>query len=149
MAQETLKHKNRPASILIVEDNLADMIMMKRAFRMTQVTHELTFAWSGEEALSMLQKEGEFADMQQPDLILLDLNLPRVSGLEVLSTIKSAQDLRHIPVVIVSSSSAEQDVAASYNLYANSYIVKPVSIDDFTAMAQKIEQFWFSLTTLA
>ena len=149
MSLEPTQQRNHPATIMIVEDNLADMIMLKRAFRGTQFSHELVFAWSGEEALAMLKNEGEFTEQARPDLILLDLNLPRLSGLDVLKTIKSDQAFQHIPIIVVSSSSAEKDIVASYNFHANNYIVKPVNLEDFTAMAQKIEQFWISTTTLA
>ncbi len=140
--------KQRPAQVLLVEDNIGDALLTKRAFKSAKIANELTVAKSGEEAVSILLKEGDYAAASTPDLILLDLNLPQLSGQEVLDFIKNNDNLKHIPVIMLSSSKAEQDVIKSYNLHANGYIVKPISIDNFTEVVHKIEAFWFALVVI-
>lgn len=140
--------KHRPAQVLLIEDNVGDAMLTRRAFKGAKIANELTIAKSGEEALAILLKEGEFAAASTPDLILLDLNLPQISGQDVLDFIKNNQNLKHIPVIVLSSSKAEQDVIKSYNLYANGYVVKPINIDNFTEVIQKIEAFWFALVVM-
>lgn len=140
--------KQRPAQVLLVEDNLGDAMLTKRAFKSAKISNELTVAKSGEEALAILLKEGDYSTAPMPDLILLDLNLPQLSGQDVLDFIKNNENLKHIPVIVLSSSKAEQDVIKSYNLHANGYVVKPIGIDNFNEVIQKIEAFWFTLVVM-
>ena len=131
-----------------MEDNIGDAMLTKRAFKNAKIANELTVAKSGEEAVAILLKEGDYATASTPDLILLDLNLPQMSGKSVLDYIKNSENLKHIPVIVLSSSKAEQDVIQSYNLHANGYVVKPISIDNFADIIQKIEAFWFALVVM-
>ncbi len=140
--------KQRPAQVLLVEDNAGDAMLTKLAFKNAKIVNELTVAKSGEEAIAILLKEDSYATSTTPDIILLDLNLPQMSGQDVLDFIKKNEKLKHIPVIILSSSKAEQDVIKSYNLHANGYVVKPVNIDKFTEVIQKIEEFWFTLVVM-
>lgn len=140
--------KHRPAQVLLVEDNVGDAMLTRRAFKSAKIGNQLTIAKSGEEALAILLKQGEYAEALMPDLILLDLNLPQMSGQDVLNFIKNEEQLKHIPVIVLSSSKAEQDVIKSYNLHANGYVVKPISVDNFSEVIQKIEAFWFTLVIM-
>lgn len=149
MTMDTVRNKQRPARILLVEDNNGDVVLTRRAFQKSKIPNELFVATNGEDALSMLRKEGVHADLPTPDIILLDLNLPRMSGQEVLRLLKSDSTLQHIPIVILSSSNAEQDVVKSYNLHANGYIVKPVSLERFQEVVEKLEAFWFTVAVMA
>lgn len=148
MTANTVQNRNRPARVLLVEDNHGDVILTRRAFQESKIANQLHVATTGEEAIAMLSKEGKWAEMETPDLILLDLNLPMMSGQEVLRFIKGAENLRHVPVIILSSSSAEEDVVKSYNLHANGYIVKPVNLGNFNEVVLKLEQFWFTLVVM-
>lgn len=148
MITEPIIHKHRPARVMLVEDNHGDVILIRRAFQEAHIATQLIVATSGEAALSMLCKEGEWRDLFTPDLILLDLNLPQMSGHEVLWEIKQDSTLRHIPVVVLSSSCAEQDVRKSYHHHANGYVVKPLSLEDFNEVVKKLEQFWFTLVVM-
>ena len=139
-----LMHRNRPAEILLVEDNRGDVLLTRKALQSAQIENRLSVAESGEAALERLRDEAQAL----PDLILLDLNLPRMSGRDVLGQIKADARLRHIPVIILSSSAAEQDIARSYALHANAYVVKPVDLDSFRAAISTIEQFFFFLVEL-
>jgi two-component system, chemotaxis family, response regulator Rcp1 len=148
MSIDSTINKQRPAQVLLVEDNYGDALLTRRAFKSSKIANQLTVATSGEEALTILLKEGEHATALTPDLILLDLNLPLMSGQDVLDFIKKNEKFRHIPVVILSSSKAEQDVVKSYNLHANGYVIKPISLEKFTDVVQKMEAFWFTLVVL-
>lgn len=148
MTTDTLANKHRPAQVLLIEDNNGDVILTKRAFKESKIANQLTVVTSGEEAISLLTKEDKFADAKTPDLILLDLNLPQMNGQEVLNFIKGNGALKHIPVIILSSSRAEQDVVKSYNLHANGYVVKPISLDQFKEVVENLEKFWFTLVVL-
>lgn len=148
MTTTTLTSKQRPARILLVEDNLGDVILTRRAFKEAKLVNELTVATTGEEALAILRKEGEYHKAETPDIILLDLNLPQMSGQDVLKTVKAERSLKHIPIVVLSSSQANQDVVKSYDLHANGYIVKPVSLEKFHEVVQKLEAFWFTIVVL-
>lgn len=148
MITNTVQNKQRPARILLVEDNQGDVVLTRRAFQEARIANQLFVAMTGEEAIAMLNKEGDYAEFEVPDLILLDLNLPQMSGQGVLKIIKNDIKLKHIPIVILSSSSAEQDVLGSYNLYANGYVVKPVSLENFNAVIKKLEEFWFTLVVM-
>ena len=139
---------SRPIEILLVEDNPGDVFLTKKAFETGKIANNLQVASDGEMALRMLKKEDDFSDSVTPDIILLDLNLPKMDGREVLESIKDNEELKRIPVVILTSSNAERDIVASYNLHANSYIVKPVDFSKFTEIVDSIENFWFSIVVL-
>ena len=143
-----LIREGRPAEIMLVEDNRGDALLAARAFRQAEIENNLTVAETGEKALAMLRREGEYASMRLPDIILLDLNLPMMSGKDVLAAIKSDDALRHIPVIILSSSSAPPDISGSYDLHANAYIVKPLNLENFSDVVHSIEQFFFMLAVL-
>ncbi|MEI6502314.1 MAG: response regulator [Armatimonadota bacterium] len=135
--------------ILLVEDNPGDVRLTREALRESKVINNLSVAKDGVEALEMLRREGPHGAQRRPDLILLDLNLPRKDGREVLGEIKEDPDLRRIPVVVLTTSEAESDVHRAYDLHANCYIVKPVDLDQFINVVRTIEGFWFSIVTLA
>jgi len=143
-----LIREGRPAEIMLVEDNRGDALLAARAFRQAEIENNLTVAETGEKALAILRREGEYAGFNLPDIILLDLNLPRMSGKDVLAEIKNDDVLRHIPVIILSSSSAPPDIAGSYGLHANAYIVKPFNLENFSDVVRSIEQFFFVLAVL-
>ena len=134
--------------VLLVEDNPGDVRLTQEAFKVGGSDIELKVAMDGMEALKFLKKEDEFANEETPDLILLDLNLPKRDGREVLTVIKTDKDLRRIPVVILTTSNAEQDILKSYNLHVNCYINKPVDFDTFADIIQKIDEFWLKTAIL-
>lgn len=138
----------RPIEILLVEDNPGDVRLTIEGLNEGKVRNNLHVARDGVEALSFLRREGEFSNAVRPDLILLDLNLPRKDGREVLSDIKSDPKLKTIPVVVLTTSRAEQDVLHSYQLQANCYITKPVDLEQFIAVVKSIEDFWLTVVTL-
>ena len=138
----------KPIEILLVEDNPGDARLTREAFAHSKVRNNLHHARDGEEAVAFLRRQGTFADAPTPDLILLDLNLPRRDGREVLEDIKNDVALKHIPVVILTSSQAEEDILRSYRLHANCFITKPVDLEQLTKVVQGIEQFWFTLVRL-
>jgi two-component system, chemotaxis family, response regulator Rcp1 len=144
----TLGHAGRPIEILLVEDNPGDVRLTIEALKEAKVHNQLTVASNGEQALEMLHRRGEYADAPRPDLILLDLNLPKVGGHEVLEHIKKDEVLRRIPVVIVTSSQAEEDIVKSYDMYANCYVSKPVDLGQFLSVVRSIEGFWLSIVRL-
>jgi CheY-like chemotaxis protein len=131
--------------ILLIEDNIGDVLLTKKAFQKSKLANNIQVAKDGEVALSMLKKEGEYAEQVTPDIILLDLNLPKKDGREVLEEIKSDKKLSHIPVVILTSSKAEKDIVETYGLHANSYIIKPVNLEKFIEIVESIENFWFTV----
>ena len=139
---------SRPIEILLVEDNPGDVRLAVEAFRDARVRNQLHIVDDGVEAMSFLRREGQYGGVPRPDLILLDLNLPRRDGREVLADIKQDADLRRIPVVILTSSAAEQDILQAYNLHANSYITKPVHLDQFLKVIRSIEDFWLVIVKL-
>ena len=138
----------RPIEILLVEDNPADVRLTIEALHDGKVANNMTVAMDGEEALACLRREGQWEKAARPDVILLDLNLPRKDGREVLAEIKSDPSLRRIPVVVLTTSAAEQDVLRSYDLHANCYVRKPVDLDQFVHVVKTIESFWFTVVTL-
>ena len=148
MPQLTLDRLGRPAELLLIEDNYGDVLLTREACLKTRMPNNLSVAGDGEEALSMLRKEGRHAGHPRPDLILLDLNLPRMDGREVLQTIKCDPALQRIPVIVLTSSAAEIDVLKSYDLRANSYIVKPVSFDRLQEIVTSLESFWLTVVAL-
>jgi two-component system, chemotaxis family, response regulator Rcp1 len=139
---------SRPVEILLVEDNPGDVRLTREALRDSKVLSTLAVVRDGEEALAYLRREPPFAAVPRPDLILLDLNLPRRDGREVLASVKADPALRSIPVVILTSSDAERDIARAYELNANCYITKPVDLDQFTTVVRAIEDFWFTVVRL-
>lgn len=138
----------RPVHILLIEDNPGDVRLTQEAFKEGQMDITMSVVMDGVEAVKFLKKEDEYADSEVPDLILLDLNLPKMDGREVLEVIKSTQALKRIPVVVLTTSNAEQDILKSYNLHVNCYINKPVDFDKFFDIIQKIEDFWLSTAIL-
>ena len=138
----------RPIEILLVEDNPGDVRLTKEALKEGKVVNVLNTVEDGEEALAYLRRQGKYAKSSRPDLILLDLNLPRKSGQEVLAEIKDDPELRRIPVVILTVSEAEQDIIKSYNLHANCYITKPVNLEQFMEVIKTIEDFWLTVVML-
>jgi CheY-like chemotaxis protein len=137
-----------PICIMLVEDNEGDVRLTKEAIKESKIHNTLTVAMDGEEAMEMLFRKGKHADVPRPDLILLDLNLPRMDGREVLSAIKENPDLKSIPVVILTTSQAEEDLLKTYAMHANCYIVKPVDITQFARVVQLIQDFWFTIVKL-
>jgi CheY-like chemotaxis protein len=138
----------RPIEILMVEDNPGDVRLTVEALKEAKVRNNLHTAEDGVEALAFLRREGRYAEAPRPDLVLLDLNLPKKNGREVLAEIKNDPDLRRIPVVILTVSQAEQDIVKSYNLHANCYITKPVDLDQFLEVVKSIENFWLTVVML-
>jgi len=134
--------------ILLVEDNPADVDLTQETLELAKIRNHLHVVPDGVEALRYLRREGSYADAVRPDLILLDLNLPRKDGREVLQELKSDPRLRPIPVVVLTSSDAERDVVKTYNLGANCYITKPVDLDQFASVVKSIEEFWFVVVKL-
>ncbi|HEX2208573.1 MAG TPA: response regulator [Longimicrobium sp.] len=139
---------SQPIEVLLVEDNPGDVRLTREALRDGKVHNNLSVAPDGVEALAFLRREGKYADAPRPDVILLDLNLPRKDGREVLEEIKADPSLRNIPVVILTSSEAERDIAQAYALHANCYVTKPVDLDQFITVVKSIEDFWFSIVKL-
>ncbi len=143
-----LPQNARPIDILLAEDSPGDVRLTKEALKEAKIHNRLHVANDGVEALAFLRKEGPYADAPTPDLILLDLNMPRKDGREVLGEVKTDDDLKRIPVVILTTSEAEQDIVKTYDLHANCYITKPVDLDQFMEVVRKIEDFWLCVVKL-
>jgi two-component system, chemotaxis family, response regulator Rcp1 len=139
---------SRPAEVLLVEDNLSDVILTREGFERGGVKVNLHHVEDGEECLAFLRREGRHAAAPVPDLVLLDLNLPRMDGREVLSELVADERLRHMPVVVLSTSASELDIHRMYALRCSSYIVKPVDFDEFQRVVQGIGDYWFNLIVL-
>jgi CheY-like chemotaxis protein len=137
-----------PIEILLVEDNPGDVRLTQEALRDTKVRNVLRVARDGVEALAFLRREGKFAGVARPDVILLDLNLPRKDGREVLAEIKADEDLKSIPVVVLTTSSAERDILKAYELHANCYITKPVDLEQCIEVVRSIQDFWLTVVRL-
>jgi len=137
-----------PIEILLVEDNLGDVRLTMEALKDGKILNNLNVVMDGAEAMEFLRREGKYADAPRPGLILLDLNLPKKDGREVLAEIKGDPNLKCIPVVILTSSAAEQDIVKSYRLHANCYVTKPVDLDQFIDVVQSIENFWLTVVNL-
>ena len=140
--------KTRPVNILLIEDNPGDVRLTQEAFKEGKMALNLEFVMDGVEAIKYLRKEEAYNKKVTPDLILLDLNLPKRDGREVLQEIKTDENLKRIPVVVLTTSNAQQDILKSYNLHVNCYINKPVDFDKFFDIIQKIEDFWLSTAIL-
>ncbi len=138
----------KPVEILLVEDNPGDVRLTQEVLREGKMNNNLYVAKDGVDAVTFLRREGEYVDSPVPDLILLDLNLPKKDGREVLAEIKADSDLKHIPVVVLTTSKAEQDIHKAYNLHANCYITKPVDLDQFIQVVKSIEDFWLTIVKL-
>jgi len=138
----------RPIEILLVEDSPADIVITREAFDEAKLINSLHVVDDGIKAMEFLHQQGNYASAPRPDLILLDLNLPRKNGREVLAEIKADDELKSIPVIILTTSSAEEDILKSYNLHANCYVVKPVGFENFFKAVQSIRNFWFSVVAL-
>jgi len=138
----------RAIVILMVEDNPADVRLTREAFSEAKISNSLYVVSDGVEAMSFLRREAPYADVPRPDLILLDLNLPRKDGREVLAEIKADPSLRRIPVVVLTTSRSDADVLSSYNLHANCYITKPVDLERFLEIVHSVENFWLTAVTL-
>ncbi len=137
-----------PIEILLVEDNPGDARLAAEALKENKVRNNLYHVKDGVEAMRFLRRQAEYADVPLPDLVLLDLNLPRKDGHEVLKEMKGDAEMRKIPVVVLTTSAAERDLIKSYNLHANAYVVKPMSLDQFVEVVQAIEEFWLSIVKL-
>ena len=138
----------KPIEILLVEDNAADVRLTEEALKEGKVRNNLHVARDGMEALEFLRRQGKYAKATRPDLILLDLNLPRRDGREVLAEIKDDPSLKMIPVVVLTTSSAEADILRSYKLHANCYITKPVDLEQFVSVVKSIDDFWLTVVRL-
>jgi CheY-like chemotaxis protein len=140
--------ENRPVEILLVEDNPGDERLTREALKEGKVYSNLHWVKDGIEAMDFLRREGKHAGAPRPDIILLDLNLPKKDGREVLEEIKTDEDLKRIPVVVLTTSKAEEDVLRTYNLHANCYVTKPVDLEKFIVVVKSIDRFWLTVVTL-
>jgi CheY-like chemotaxis protein len=143
-----VKQEGRPIEVLLVEDDEGDVVMTREALDEGKVVNRLHVAPDGVAAIEFLRREGPHADAPRPDLILLDLNLPRRDGRQVLAEVKADEDLRRIPVVVLTTSEAEEDIVRSYDLHANAYITKPVDFERFVQVVQQIDEFFISVVRL-
>ncbi len=144
----SIEEDGRPAEFLLVEDNPGDVRLTREALNESKLRNNLSVVGDGVEALAFLRRAGQYANVPRPDIILLDLNLPRKGGREVLAEIKADPSLKRIPVVIITSSEAEQDVLASYDLHVNCYVTKPVDLEQFMKVVRSIETFWLTIVKL-
>lgn len=139
---------SRPVEILLVEDSPGDVRLTREAFKEGKLANNLHVVKDGEAAVAFLRRQGDYKDAVRPDLILLDLNLPKKDGREVLADIKADEHLKRIPVVILTTSKAEQDVLRAYDLHANCYVTKPVDLEQFLLVVKMIEEFWLQIVKL-
>jgi len=140
--------KLKPVEILLIEDNPGDVRLIKEGLKENKVLNNLNVVKDGEKAIEFLKREGIYSQAPVPELIILDLNLPRKNGKEVLEYIKTNDELKLVPVVVLTSSKAEEDIISSYELNANCYITKPVNLDDFISVVKSIEFFWLCIVKL-
>jgi CheY-like chemotaxis protein len=138
----------RPIEVLLVEDDPGDVLMTREAFADYKIANNLNVVTNGEDAIAYMRKQGQFADVTTPDLVLLDLNLPRRNGREVLEEIKGDPDLRRVPVVILTTSEADEDIAAAYDLQATAYVRKPVDFEQFVTAVRAIDDFFITVVRL-
>jgi CheY-like chemotaxis protein len=144
----SVNREGRPVEILLVEDNPGDVRLTREAFKEAKISNALHVACDGAEALDFLYRRNSHANAPRPDLILLDLNLPKKDGREVLAEVKADTELRRIPIVVLTTSKAEEDIVRSYDLHANCYITKPVDFDQFVEVVKSIEGFWLTVVKL-
>jgi CheY-like chemotaxis protein len=144
----TPEHAPQPIEVLLVEDDPGDVLLIREAFAFNKVHNNLHVVSDGEQAIGYLRREGEYAGARRPDLVLLDLNLPRKDGREVLAEVKADEELRTIPVVVLTTSEAEEDVLKSYQLHANAYVTKPVDFERFVSIVRQIDDFFVSVVRL-
>ena len=144
----TTNNRSKIIDILLIEDSSTDVLMIREALSEAKLLNKIHVAEDGVEALDFLHKRGKFASSPRPNLILLDLNLPRKNGREVLAEIKTDKDLKRIPVVVLTTSSTKEDILRSYDLHVNCYVVKPVEFDSFVKAVQSIQHFWSSTVSL-
>ncbi|MEV4895643.1 response regulator [Nonomuraea sp. NPDC055795] len=137
-----------PIEVLLVEDDQGDILLTREAFELNKVKNRLHVVNDGEQALAFLRREEGYGDAPRPDLVLLDLNLPRMDGMEVLEEVKADATLRSIPVVILTTSEAEEDIIRSYQLHANAYVTKPVDFDQFIRVVRQIDNFFVTVVKL-
>ena len=142
------KAGSQAIELVIVEDNSADVRLTIEALKDAKLYNHLTVAKNGAEALAILRREGKYGEVRRPDLILLDLNLPKMDGREVLAEIKADPGLKRIPVVVFTTSNAEDDITKTYDLHANCYVTKPVDLDQFVRVVRAIEEFWLTVVKL-
>ena len=138
----------KPIHILLVEDNEGDIFLVTEALEEGKIVNKISVAKDGKEAIDFLEKKGKYQNADRPDLILLDINLPKKNGFEVLEHIKAQKNLKQIPVIMLTTSSAEKDILMSYKNHANCYITKPVDVENFLKVVYSIENFWISIVTL-
>jgi CheY-like chemotaxis protein len=139
----------RPVEVLLVEDNPGDVRLTREAFKEGKIRNHLSVVCDGVEALAFLRREGPYANAPEPDLILLDLNLPKKDGRDVLAEIKGEEDLKEIPVVVLTTSNVEKDILETHDLHASCYITKPVDFGQFVTVVKLIEEFWFTIIKLS
>jgi CheY-like chemotaxis protein len=144
----TPKPAGQPIEVLLVEDDPGDVLLIREAFEFNKVHNNLNVVNDGEQALAYLRREGEYSASLRPDLVLLDLNLPRKDGREVLAEVKADESLRAIPIVVLTTSEAEEDVLKSYQLHANAYVTKPVDFERFVSIVRQIDDFFVSVVRL-
>jgi two-component system, chemotaxis family, response regulator Rcp1 len=149
MTMNTGTELGRPIEILLIEDNPGDADIAREGLASSKVKNKLHVVADGEEAMAFLRQTGKYERVPRPDLILLDLNLPRKDGREVLAEVKFDNELRHIPVVVLTSSEKEEDIIKSYQLYANCYITKPLKFTEFVKVVNSIESFWFTIVSFS
>lgn len=142
------KESLQPINILLIEDNPGDIRLTKEVLKEGKIRNNLSIAMDGEEALAFLKKQDNYKDVVTPDIILLDLNLPKKDGREVLAEIKADNSLKHIPVIVLTTSAAEQDILNTYAHHANCYITKPVDFNQFISVIRSIELFWLTIVKL-
>lgn len=138
----------RPAEVLLVEDSPGDVRLTREALKEGKVRNNLSVVSDGVEAMEFLRREGKYRDAPRPDIVLLDLNMPRKDGREVLAEMKSDEQLKRIPVVVLTTSEAEQDILRTYDLHANCYLTKPVDLEQFISIVKSVEDFWLTIVQL-
>ena len=148
MIYESSEIHLKTQNILLVEDNPADVLLTIEAFKEGAIPHELNAVNDGVEAVSYLKRAGKYADAVRPDIIILDINLPKKNGFEVLEEIKQDPDLKHIPVIMLSTSGSQHDIRKAYELHANCYLIKPVELEDFLRLIRSLENFWFNVAAI-